>query len=490
MTRPVALGFDVGTSAVKAGLLRLDTDEPLMAVSHPYPSTRPWPGWVEQDPEHWLEGMARCWADLQAIAGPVELRSVGVCSQVNTHVFVDEELAPVRPAITWQDTRAAEVAAELDAAADDRREELWGGPFTIDASFPLARLRWLERAHPRQRSTTRWLLLPKDFCIARLTGEIVTDPLSPVGLVGGDVRYRAGVLELVEGAADLLPPLRAPDEAAGTTAPGNAVGLPGGLPVATSTMDAWGSIFGAGLVQPGRALDLAGTSEVVAVASDSATPVPGIVSFPPVGGLMVHAGPTQAGGSALDWVAGLLSCSVPEALAAAEVASREPQPIVFLPHLDGERAPYWNPDARGVFLGLTTETGPGHLALAVLEGVAHAVRMVLDGCEAAAQREVPAVRLAGGGARSRLWNQLKADAVSRPVEVLATLEAGVLGATLLGMVAAGLGPDVPTLAEDLVHVADRLEPRPSMVSRMDDLHGVYAAGYRALEPLFARLSAV
>jgi xylulokinase len=253
-------------------------------------------------------------------------------------------------------------------------------------------------------------------------------------------------------------------------------------------MDAWGSFFGAGLLREGRALDLAGTSEVVGMASIRAASEPGIVTFPPLDGLTIHAGPTQAGGSALEWVARLLRIPATEALARAERADAEPQQLVFLPHLAGERAPYWNPQARGVFLGLTTATDADHMVLAALEGVAHAVRMLLDGCERAAALPADRLRVAGGGARSVLWNQLKADITGRPLDVLADLDAGVLGAALMGMVAGGLGPDVPSIAEEHVSIATSLEPRPRRRERADELFAVYSESYRALEPLFPRLA--
>ena len=357
MARPAALGFDVGTSAVKAGLLRLDSHEPMLTVSRPYPTARPAPGWVEQDPRDWIAAMAECWTELEATVGPLELRSVGLCSQVNTHLFVDEAMATLGPAITWQDVRAAEAGAELGR----------------DASFALSRLLWLEQAQPRLRAATRWLLLPKDYCLVELTGDLASDPLSAVGLVGSDGAYVDETLALVDGAERVLPPLRRHDDELGRTREGNGVGLPPGVPVAVGAMDAWGSFFGAGLLREGRALDLAGTSEVVGGASTGASPEPGVVTFPPVDGLTVHAGPTQAGGSALEWIARLLRLSAPEALARAQEADADPQDLVFLPHLAGERAPYWNPEARGVFVGLTTATAAGDLALATLEGVAHAV---------------------------------------------------------------------------------------------------------------------
>ena len=126
--------------------------------------------------------------------------------------------------------------------------------------------------------------------------------------------------------------------------------------------------------------------------------------------------------------------------------------------------------------------------LAALEGVACAVRMLLEGCERAADLRAERLRLAGGGARSGLWNQVKADVTGRSVDVLTDLDAGVLGAALMGMVAAGLGPDVATLAEERVSIAGTIEPRGDRRQRAEDLYAVYAESYRALEGVFPRLS--
>lgn len=489
MGREAALGFDIGTTAVKAGLLWLDADDPMRVVSHRYPTARLRDGWVEQDAADWISAMAACWAALSGDAGEIRLRSIGVCSQVNTHVLVDAELKTLGPAITWQDTRAAVEASELDSLVETRRTELWGGPFTIDASFSLARLLWLRRNQPESVDAARWLAQPRDVCVAALTGVLSAEPLSQVGLVGADGHYIDGVLDLVDGAGGLLPPLRRHDRTAGEVVTSNPVGLPVGVPVAVGTMDAWGSIFGAGLGLAGRAMDMAGTSEVVAVSSDRSLPTPGVVSFPPIDGVHVHAGPTQAGGAALDWASVMFSLSVPQALDLAADATKDPQAVVFLPHLAGERAPYWNPDARGVFMGMTTATEARHLVLAVLEGVAFSVRMLLERCEEAAGREVPTLRVCGGGARSELWNQVKATAVGRPVEVLATVDAGVLGAALLGLVASDPGEDIAVLAERHVRVEGVIEPSGDGQSRLDDLYSIYVDGYQALVPVFPRLGA-
>ncbi|MFN8520298.1 MAG: FGGY-family carbohydrate kinase [Chloroflexota bacterium] len=486
--REAALGVDIGSTSVKACLVWLADDGGVVEVaSRPYPTARPRPGWAEQDPGDWLEGLAACWRELRGRVGDVRLRSVGVCSQVNTHLLVDERLTPLTPAITWQDLRCGAEAAELDALVADHREALWGGPFVIDASFSLARVLWVARHEPGAFARARWVMSPRDFVVASLVGEVSSDPISPIGLVGPDGRYVGGVTDLVDGAARLLPPLRPFDSLAGRTQPGNRADLPSGIPVAVGTMDAFGNVFGSGLVMAGRAMEVAGTSEIVGVASDRAVPTPGVISFAPVHGLHIHAGPTQAGGDALQWASRAFRIEVDEVLAAAESALADPQPIVFLPYLAGERAPLWDPTARGTFLGITTSTQMRHLALAVLEGVAFSARHLLGECQHAAGIAVTSLRLSGGGARSATWNAIKASAHERPVEVMATLDSAVLGAALMGMVAAGVEPNLAGAAARYARVAATIEPDPLREARLDDLYAVYRDAYGALKPLFGRL---
>jgi xylulokinase len=487
-TREAALGFDVGTTSVKAGLLWLDREEPMDVVSMAHATARPRAGWVEQDPADWLEGMARCWSELERRRGPFRLRSIGICSQVNTHLLVDGELRPLHPAITWQDTRATAEAGELDTLAGPRRDQLWGGPFRVDASFSLARLAWLGRHQPEALASARWMMSPKDYCVAAICGEVVTDTISPIGLVDRDGRYIDGVLELVDGAARLVPPLRAFDSIAGVVSGDAPLGLPAGVPVAVGTMDAWGNVFGSGLVRPGQAMEVAGTSEILAVLSDRAVPTPGIITFAPVHGRILHAGPTQAGGAALEWAATCFAVSVERMLMLAQEGLRDPRPILFLPHLAGERAPHWNPEARGVFVGLDSTSELPHLALAVLEGVAFAARQSLEGCEQAAGRPADELRLSGGAARSHLWNRIKATAQGRPMSVMETLDSAVLGAALIGLVAGGLQPDMDRAAARHARVAAVIDPDPGGRARADDHYGAYRDSYQALVPIFSRLA--
>ena len=391
--------------------------------------------------------------------GVREAAAIGICGQVNTHVFVDVSGRPVCPAIAWQDTRPAPDGAELG----------------VDASHPLARMAWLARVRPEAWTATRAILSPKDYLNLRLCGELATDPISPIGLVGPDGAYRADV------DASRLPPLRAPTDVLGRAGEP----LPGAV-VVCGTMDAWGNLYGSGIVGPGGAMEVSGTSEIVAVLSAESRPTPGVVSFLPVDGLVLHAGPTQAGGDALRWLAGWSGLGIDGALAAAARAPAGSRGAIFLPYLAGERAPLWDASARGVFFGLTAAHGLEELARAVLEGVAFSARHLLEACEQAAGLHAASLRLSGGASRSDLWSQIKADVHGRPLERLETPHTGLAGAALLAGVGAGLLPSLREAAPAFARVGRVFDPQPGP---LDELYALYRELYPALRPLYERAAA-
>jgi xylulokinase len=479
----ILAGFDVGTTAVKGIYFDGDQGRVVAESSWPYELHRPRHGHAEQDPHDFLAGLQACRRELDRDAAGAPIAAIGICSQVNTHVFVGDDLAPLHPAISWQDQRCADAARELDARAGEDKERIFGGPFSVDASYALSRARWLQVTRPEVWAATRWILSPKDFCIAALTGAVQSDRISPVGLVGADGHYLALALALVEGAAERLPPLHEFDATAGITT--GALGFPAGVPVCVGTMDAWSSIYGSGVVHPGQGVHISGTSEVVGVMAAQPGSAEGVISFLPVRDRHLHAGGTQAGGDALRWVASLLGTDVHGALAAAEIV--EPQPLVFLPHLAGERAPLWNSDARGVFLGMTTTTEPGHVVRAVLEGVAHSARHLRERCEEAAGFRAQTLRLSGGGAGSALWNQIKADAHRCTLEQVSSTMTGCLGAALMAGVAAGATDDLESYAAAAVTISGEYRPNAAAADRLDVLYAVYRATYRALEEQFLSL---
>lgn len=478
------IGIDIGTSALKAALIG-DDGARLDAFAAPHPTARPAPGRVEQAPGDWMAAVAAALVRFAAHPRAAGVAAIGITSQVNTHIFVDAGGTPLMPTVVWQDTRAAADAAVLDARLDAAAKiAALGAPIPIDASHALARMAWLAAAHPGLWERTAQVLLPKDHAIARLTGAVGADPLAAVGLVGPDLAYAPAVLALLPGAAGRLPPLQDPRAVAGAVAAGPFAGVP----VVRGTMDAWAAMLGTGVAEEGQGLLLCGTSEVLGLIAAGGPGAPGIVSFPPWAGIALHAGPTQAGGASLEWL-GRLTGRAPADLATLAGGVRiAPGSPLFLPHLEGERAPLWDAASRGGFAGLSSASGPAELAAAVLEGVAFSARLSLEAVEAAAGQRAGVLRCGGGGAASDVWCQIRADALGRPLQRMDAADAGALGAAVLAGAGAGLMPDLAAAARRLVREDRRFDPRPEAAAVAEERFALYRELYTQLRPVNAALT--
>ncbi|MGH8926604.1 MAG: xylulokinase [Acidimicrobiia bacterium] len=485
MSSQLIVGFDVGTTSLKGVAFDADSGQAITEIAVPYETWSPRPGWTEQRPHDWLSAISDAWP---ALMGQDSRRAsaIGIVSQVNTHVFVDDRLRPLIPAIVWNDLRSAKKAAELDArlTAEDRLQ-LFSGSFTIDASYAPSRWAWLQSTDAGTAERVRWILSPKDYCIAELTGAVSSDAISSIGLVDSAGAYIQGLDSVAGDFLAHLPILRQFDEVAGVT--NGRWGLPTGIPVAVGTMDAWGNVYGSGVTRAGQGMEVSGTSEIVGIMTDVPGNASGVISFPPVRGRYLHAGPTQAGGRALSWVAESFSMSIRDALEAAASADIS-QRLVFLPHLQGERAPVWNPSARGVWLGLTTKTGPREMIRAVLEGVAFSARWIRETCEEAAGIRPRALRISGGGSKSTLWNEIKASAHGVSMEVLRCSASGCLGAALMGGVASGLNKDIEDWAHRIAAIENVVEPEIEEVERLQELYSIYRDTYDGMHSVFERIS--
>ncbi|HYZ51912.1 MAG TPA: FGGY family carbohydrate kinase [Streptosporangiaceae bacterium] len=490
MGSPVLVGIDIGTTTTKAAVFD-ESGKQLASALVRYAIRRPRPGWAEQDPSDWWHATEAALRQISQIVRLVTVRAVGVVSQVNTHAFIDRHLRPVAPAIVWQDQRCAAIACSLNQRFDPNvRQRIWGSPFTIDSSYLVSRAAWLAYNNQAAWDTTAWVVSPKDYVISRLTGTVATDAPSSIGLVDPTgMHYLPVIDELLPGTLHRLPPLARPDATVGRVAPAAAAatGLSAGVPVVVGTMDAWGNLHGSAAVTPGDAILVAGTSEIAAIVSDRTHPTVGVITFPPYDGLIVHAGPTQAGGDALRWWVETRGTTFDDVLAEAATAPPGAGGVVFAPHLLGERAPLWDPLVRASFLGVSSDTTSADLARAVLEGVAFSDRELFEAVERAAGVPVTSVALSGGGAQSDLWSQIRADVVGRSLNRLRVRDSAVLGAALLGAVGSGVFPTLADATADAVHIDQVFEPDPHRAARYRGLYDAYRGAYQALKPIHATL---
>ena len=467
------IGIDVGTTAVKAALFD-ETGNVLKSFGQRYQTQRPAPGHVEQNPSDWMQLVHAALKEFNTD----DVKAIGLCSQVNTHVFVDANGKALLPAMTWQDGRCADEAAILDAQITiEEKLNWWGAPLPIDASHVLARMAYVAKHHAEIWAKTRWVMAPKDYCLFHLTGEVATDAMTAFGIIDGNLSLIERLLDLVPGSAKRLPPLTSFTTVIGKT--------PDGTPVVTGTMDAWSGLLGAGVSENGQALYLSGTSEILGIVSSQKAPVPGVIAFPRCEGITLHAGPTQSGGASVEWLSRLLDKSTSEISAlAARADTTKPLPL-FLPHLEGERAPLWDINSRAAFAGMNSSMGAAELSRGVLEGVAYSARLVIESLEASACLRPTQINHSGGGSSSDIWCQIRADILGRPLMRMKMRDAGVLGAALMAGTGIGIGVfgSLGEAAKQFVMTDRMFEPDRFETARHDEGFERYKLLYSQLVPV-------
>jgi xylulokinase len=271
-----------------------------------------------------------------------------------------------------------------------------------------------------------------------------------------------------------------------TRAASEETGLKTGTPVIIGGGDGACAGVGAGVVQSGDAYGYIGSSAWISFASE--TPIldsqQRVFTFHHLHPqLYAPMGTMQAAGGARDW---LLQQIGDVGDAAIDQIAPGANGLLCLPYLIGERSPWWNPQARGAFVGLTMNHSRAEMTRAMLEGVSFNLRLILDALESQGT-PIPSIRLIGGGAQSAVWRQMLADVFARPVQLLDLItEATSWGAAVAGGVGIGLYPDW-SIARQQARVQLTVEPNAATVARYAELLPLFADTYRALEPIYAQL---
>lgn len=488
------VGLDLGTLAVKVGLFD-GAGRLLRLARRGYHLYTPHPGWAEQEPMEWWAATRAALREALTGAGAGQIAAVGLSGQTPGHVMVSADGASLGRAIIWSDRRAAAEAAWLAERITPQQALAWTGyPAIGSAMLPPARLLWLKTHRPDDWNRCAAIVQPKDFIALQLTGRIATDLNSGFCLLHPQTgRYAADYLALLGVEPEKMPPALSPTEVVGavTREAAALTELPAGTPVMMGTIDAWCDIVGCGGVEPGCAVDVAGTSEVVALVTDRPVEGDGVSSSPLVEKLHWIGGPMQMGAAALDWPARCFYDGEPDlGRIETEAAAIAPgaEGLLFLPYLRGERAPIWDDTARGAFVGLTDRHTRGHCARAVYEGVAFAAWDVLERSLTAAGTRPSVLRVSGGGARSALWNQIKADITGLPVQQMTVSDAACLGAAILAAVGVGAFDRLNDATSAMTHPAATFEPQAAHTAVYETLFSLWRGLYPALRSTFSRLA--
>ncbi len=503
------LGIDVGTTSTRA-LVIDETGALLGSHAIEYPLLTPQPNWAEQDPEHWWRATMGTVPEAIAAAGVAasQIKGIGLSGQMHGSVFLDADDQVIRPALLWCDQRTGkqcESITETVGAADVIAETC--NP--VLTGFTAPKIIWLRDEEPANFERVRKVLLPKDYVRLRLTGEYATEVSDASGtslLNVPERRWSEIMMDRLELPMDLLPAVYESAEVSGaiTAEAAAACGLVEGTPVAGGGGDQAAGGVGNGIVNAGVVSSTTGTSGVVFAHLDEPVmdaelrthtfchAVPGKWH---VMGVML-----SAGGS-LRWLRDTV-CGEEVARAAevgrdpyelmSEAAATAPvgsEGLIFLPYLTGERTPYANPNARGVFFGLSLRHGKSHLIRSVMEGVAYGLADSLEIIEAMGV-QVTQVRASGGGARSELWRQIQTDVTGHDHSVIDADEGPAYGAALLAGVGAGLHDSVEAACEATIKVVDTRHADAQTGELYSRYRAVYRTLYRQLEGSFEDVAAL
>ena len=493
---------DIGTTEVKVCLFSLD-GQLLALESVGHATHRRMGNEAEQDPHDWLRGFI-CAAQrvLSASSDTVCVIGIGLTGQMAACLGVDEQGEPTHPALTWADQRAAQDGAHLATTLGSALVyRLTGNP--ISPMYLSAKAAWLKRERPSAYARTHVFFQAQDYIAYHLTGAVATDysNASCTGLFDlAQRRWSSDIADAMDIAVDKLPPVVPAATCVGELRADMAstIGLPAGLPVILGGGDGPSTAVGAGAVGDGDGYIYIGSSAWLAFTARTAFRHHdrGIVSFLHLDpDLYTHTGSMQAAGTALDWSAQTLLTPALGAEIYSQLNEQAATPsihgdLLFLPYLLGERTPYWDPSARGAFIGLTPQHTAVDMCRSVFEGVALHLRVIGD-VFAGEHLRLPVVPLVGGGVRLPHLCQVIANAFDTPVAELPTrVDATSRGAFVAAAVALGLQPNFATARVAVDGYSNLWQPNPDHASRLAALLPLFREAYEGLQPVFARLASL
>lgn len=499
MTRDLVIGVDASTTGAKAVIWNAQ-GAALSQAKSTYPLSSPQPGWGEQNAEDWWVATASSVQRAVQTVDTSRISAISITHQRETFVCVDKENKPLRPAMLWLDSRAT---SEVEEFGSDRVHEITGKPVNLTPA--LYKLLWLQKNEPETLERTSRVTDVQGFIVNRLTGDWVTsygsaDPLGVIDMKSFD--YSDELLELAHLTRQQFPMLAAPGEIIGTVSDSVAkeLGLPKNLPVVAGVGDGQSAQLGTGGVFPGTYYLNLGSGVVSGTISDKyafdkafrvlAAGVPGKYTFE-----------TFIGGGTfnLQWFiekfAGVDTKALgleltPEQVLETAAAQLKPgsEGLMALPYWTGALTPFWDYHARGAIIGFTGRHGKSHVYRAMLEGIAFEQRFLTEGAEKATNTKASEIIALGGGSRSKVWCQIIADVMQRPVKVVRESESTCLGTGMLAAAAVGIHKNIELAARSMSGVASVFEPEASNVGVYQELYEAYRLIYPALRNVFPAIN--
>lgn len=481
------LGIDIGTSSVKAMLM--EPDGRIIAVkTAAYQVEIPHPGWAQQHPDTWWEGLCRILGEMKA-EHPRQMEGIcgiGLSGQMHGLVAVDREGQPVCPAVIWMDQRAEEETREIEEKIS-RKEQGEILHNRIFNGFALPSLLWMRKREGGLYRKIFRIFQPKDYIRFRLTGEMGTEYSDASASLMMDVGKRVWAEKLLEKLGiekNILTELHESVQVAGsvTAEASRRTGLREGIPVVFGAGDQQAQSIGNGAAEEGMLISNIGTGAQISAFSRTDFYDPQLRTHTfchGISGAYTVYGAMLTGGMSLQWLKDqiLKEKSFSALGQMAESIRPGSDGLLFLPYLAGERTPLMDPQAKGVFFGLTLGHQAGHLVRAVMEGVTFALKDSLEIMEEIGIRGEQIIA-SGGAANSPVWLQIQADILGKTVRVSRIREQACLGACILAGVGCGIYRDVTAAGRELAVLSHQVyEPRKEFSGCYEELyrkfHGIY-----------------
>lgn len=508
-TKNYLLGMDLGTTNIKAIIM---DEEGNVAASAQEANALEFPGpdMTEQDPGLWWENAVKILQSVTQQAGPditARIRGISVSSQTVTLLPLDQEGNILRHAMIWMDNRSAnELNYLINAIGFDRYVSIIGAQ--PDVAFLPNKILWFKKHEPDLFARTHKILQASSYINYKLTGKMTMDMDQAARCQCLDIHtltWSDEISQVIGTDLNQILPRPVPvNEIIGTVTEEAArvTGLLSGTPVAAGASDAMASMYATGLSQLGEAGESSGTTSLVFVGAQKASaPDLPIVTKPcSISGIpYIFDAPINTSGASLKWFLDTLGqpetdyarkhhINVYEYLnqRAAEAPAGS-NGLLYFPYLLGERAPLWNSHARGMFIGLSLYTGREDIIRSVMEGTAFALRHVMTTIQEAGAG-ARCLRITGGGAKSKVWSQIKASMLRMPVYLLDEKSGDVpFGDTLIAGNAVGVFPNLTDTIQKIIKVKEMIQPEEEWANVYDKLYPYYVGMYQDLDGSLRRL---
>jgi xylulokinase len=497
------LSLDLGTTATKVALF--DSEGKLLSKStQEYTLLTPATLAVELGIEAYWQAFKTGVSDVLKATGidPSKIKALGISAQGETLIFAGKDGRPLRNVIVWLDNRAQKEADILKREFEEEDTYRITGQVSIVPTWPAAKVFWVKQNEPDVFSKTAKILLIEDYFIHRMTGKYVAEGSLLCSTVYWDILKKTWWREMLQYLGvdeEQLPEIRESGEPVGPIIPEVAkeLGLSPGTIVCTGALDQAVGAVGVGNIEPGVFSE--NTGAALAICATVERPVIDPKRRMPC---HYHAIPDTymahtftTGGMVLKWFRDMfcqpeiqVSASAgmdPYDLLSLEASRIDPgsDGLVMLPHLGGAMAPEANPKAKGVFYGFTLRHTKAHFARAILEAIACIVKRNIEVIEELGIG-VSEIRCLGGGSRSPIWNQIKADITGRPVLTMENEEAACLGAAILAGVGVGIFKSLEDACSKMIKIKGRYVPNPSSAKTYRENYGKYVDLYDSLVGMF------